>query len=838
MENWLVAHAVRNAWQRPSNDGALIIAPNRITPATGAIGFIRDGRATIPLPGEGWWHVYTVDKLHLNFGNIKLPPDRWKKLSSCVNAMSTYMLLYNVNGTTVPLSKARIVRRASGQILLAIPQTDRYSWLDTDTLYWRIYAGYDGGLYSGLILPTFVEFWDTPNGTQIQRSVDRYRQLVAAKQGNVVYYRNGVQLENPVAADIATWDDVEIHVEGRVKRVVDFRCGDLPTFQSELDNMRKYLLHLPKGSDVWAYNHDIEIQILRGRDGRYYHRHRHQAVRQVTFNDFSIPTARISEMRQAFSNLNDIDELVIRVIVRDDYLRLAPIYNASHIHDLYRLDDTSIMNAMVGLNATVPEWTAKALEQAAFNRVASAKYDNISRDLCTDAYGYNAVSRYAADTPQRLSFDNGKYSCTLPDLLAAKSVVYEYDGNGLLLGWHRHSGTAVYVAVDPRARMVEAIAGDVDDAAHIVDNAPDFTIPEGMNVALWVRKVISGIPTDDYTLAVEGTDYTRVDNAITWTVDRTRRWPTVIYDDVHIFFEKTINVADGHIRIPILGRSKTETIRTLWTEMETVELWLNDHPLVFGIDYVVKWPEIMVVAKPWISDDPTNKVAVRVRGVTGKLRAPKTGFVSSGLFSNNNHFDVRDDKVVRVVAGGGLLLREDVVFREDSSIGVEVVPDGFPYAIDDPTVPLRTLVTGDTYELRDIARDMDARTEEYLTTFYPTPPPQNPVPLKGWYHLFSPLLNKLLWDYKNKNLILIEDDPSNRISTTQLDEVMERYKDILPFDPAYIGYNKAFVRMHPHAQYQIVEVDELGFAFLDRVNARYLNGEVQLNQYLKIKANT
>lgn len=835
MENWLVAHAVRNAWQRPSNDGVLNIAPNRITPTTGVIGFVRDGRAAIPLPGDGWWHVYTVDKLHLNYGNIKIAPDRWKKLSACVNAMSAFMLLYNDRGTSFPLDKARVMKRSSGQLLLALPQSDRYSWLDNETLYWRIYAGYDGGDYAGLVLPTTVEFWDTPNGTQIQRACDRYRELQAAKKGHVTFWLNGVLTDSPVPSDIATWDDVEIHVDGRVKRVVDFRCGDLSTFQSTLDGKRKYLLHLPKGSDTWTLNNDVEIHVLRERSGRYYWKHRHLSLRNVTFNDLSIPTERISQLRNSFSNLNDIDDLVIRVVIRDDYLRTPVLYNAQHIHDLYRLDDELIVSAMTGVNSTVPEWLAKNLEQADYNRVAAAKFENITRDLCTGAYGYNAVSRYSADTPQKLILDNGVWRCTLPDLLASKSVVYEYDGNGMLLGWSRHAGTTDYRAKNATARIVEAIAGDVADAAHIVDNAPDFTIPDGINVALWLRTLKSGAATNEYTPAVEGTDYTRLDGQIIWTVDRTRRWPTVIYDDVHLLFEQTVNVNQGQIRVPILGRSTTEPVRTLWTPMETIEVWLNNHPLVFGIDFVLKWPEIVVVSKAWISDGDTNKVTVRARGVTGVTRVPKTGFVSSGLFSNNNRFDVRDDKVIRVVAGGGLLTRGDVVFREDNTVGTDVVPDGFPFMVDDPTIPLRTLVSEDTYALRDIARDMDTRTEEYLTTFFPTPPPVNPVPLQSWYHLFSPLLNKLLWDYKNKNLILVEDDPQNRISTTQLDRVMVGYIDLLQFDPAYIGYDKAFVRMHPHALYQVVEVDELGFAFLDRVNARYLNSGVQLNQYLKIK---
>ncbi|EMW1793799.1 hypothetical protein AAEP15_004688, partial [Salmonella enterica subsp. enterica serovar Chester] len=87
----------------------------------------------------------------------------------------------------------------------------------------------------------------------------------------------------------------------------------------------------------------------------------------------------------------------------DDYLDITPLYNSSHVHDLYRLTDELIIDAMIGANANVTEWQAANLEQAAFNRLAAAKLENINRDLCTDAYGYNAVTRYAADTPQRLT---------------------------------------------------------------------------------------------------------------------------------------------------------------------------------------------------------------------------------------------------------------------------------------------------------------------------------------------------------------------------------------------------------------------------------------------------
>ncbi|EOA1536148.1 hypothetical protein ACHPRW_001328 [Salmonella enterica subsp. enterica serovar Braenderup] len=767
---------------------------------------------------------------------MSIPPERWKKLTTCVNNFHAWMQVYNEDGTIIPSNSVYFWRTLSGQIYMAIPQTERYKWLDDTPCYLRIYAGNDGGENAPVVKPTFIEPYNPPNPQQIQIVLDRYNLLKGQKIGYVDFWVNGKMIADPKPADIKAWDDVEIRVDGRIRRVIEYRCGDLQTFYSTLDQTRKYLLHIPKGDGIWIFNNDCEIQLLWKGEGRYYHRHRHQAVRQLTWNDISIPSMRISKYRTAFTNpMNDIDELTIRLLIRDDFLDLKPLYNSTHTHDLYRLSDEQIIGAMVGANSNVPEWTAAALEESAANRLAAAKLRNITRDLCTDAYGYNAAARYSADTPQRLELTSGGYRGTLPDLLATLSTVYEYDADGLLLEHHRNAGYDVYIPRNPEARIIEAIAGEVSDAVKIVDNAPDFEIEPGSNVGLWIRMVIGEVPTNDYYKAEEGTDYTRDGNKITWTVDRTRRHPTVIYDDFHLFFEVDVKVSEGQIRIPIVARNQDGQQRTLWLPMETVEVWLNNHPLVHGIDYHTRWPEIVVVCKAWMADGDTNKVSVRCRGVTGELRIPKHGFVSNGLLSNNSQFDCRDDKVIRVVGGGSLLLRDEVVFREDNTVGVDIVQDGFPYSVDDPTIPLRTLVSGDTYDLRDTARDLDTRVEAYLSNWFPTPPPVNPVPLPYLYHLYSPTLNKILWDYLQGILILREDDPEYRISTSQLDDIMERYKDLLPFDPAYIGYDKAFVKLHPHVKYETVEINELGFAFLDRVNERYLNGEVQLNQYLIIK---
>ncbi|WP_461212328.1 DUF7193 family protein, partial [Escherichia coli] len=68
-----------------------------------------------------------------------MPLNRWKKLSTCVNGFSTWMLVYNENGVTIPSEYVYFYRTSSGMVYMAIPQSDRYSWLEEDICYLRIY---------------------------------------------------------------------------------------------------------------------------------------------------------------------------------------------------------------------------------------------------------------------------------------------------------------------------------------------------------------------------------------------------------------------------------------------------------------------------------------------------------------------------------------------------------------------------------------------------------------------------------------------------------------------------------------------------------------------------
>lgn len=836
MDKWLVSHAVKNAWQRPGADAQLIIKPHRITPMTGATGHVRDGRSTVSLPGASWWHVFHVGKLHVNYGNLNIPLELWTRGDAIINKRDVFMLVYSERGVGYPMHNCYFYKCVNGAILMACPQSTRYAWVESEDLYLRIYPGYSGGDVGDGIPKTYSEYYTVTSVANRQVVFNRYTELKGSVKGHLTSWINGVLIDQLKIDDLVVWADVEFRVDGRVRRVVDFRCGDLDTFTSKLDGKRKYLLHIPKSDSKWSFDDDLEIHVFYNRKGRYYHLHRSQAIRQLTFNDISIPSERISQLRADFGAVTNIDDLIIRVLIRDDYMDRDALFNTDRVHDMYLLpSDRLIVDAMVGANANVPEWQAANLEQSAANRLAAAKHANITRGLCTEAYGYNALTHYSANTPTKLTFDNGDWVCTLPALLARRSTVYEYDINGLLLGAYDHQDLPQYRARNPQARLIEAIQGEMGESADVVDNAPDFTTVEGVNYSFYLRTLKSGVPQNEYTLAEEGVDYEIVDGKVLWAVDRTRRHPTVLSDLKHVFFKQTFDVDDGELYLSVQTKGADGLSRPLWTPMETVEVWLNKHPLVQGIDYTVVWPGLVITNKVFVNDNGVNEVMVRARGATGKLRVPEFGFVTSGLFSNNDRFDVRNDKVIRIVSAGKLLHRDDVKFREDTGIGSATVPDGWPYSIDDPTVPLRTIAEGSTYTLRDKARDLDERIEDYLSAHIPTPPPATIIPLPNWYHLYSPVLNKIMWDVQNGYLTLHEDDEQHRISTTQLDSIMVNYNHLLQFDPAYVGYDKRFVVVHPHILYTTVDVSELCFAVLDRVNARYLNSRVLLNQYLRIK---
>lgn len=841
---WLVNHAVNNVWCQPSIDARYLVRPARLSPPEGEVYGMVVSEHSIRLPKEEtWYHVFQIGNFDLSHIGVTQPWRGWAKLDVLCNTYNTHIMLYNIHGRTLPLSLAYMRVLENNNVIIALERYDLQADFSKEDLYVRFYDG--KFKYSADYLDAYKSFTQSGimrNGEQIFNFVVEY-QKAKAMAGYTYAWINGYAVTNLTIDNIKIWDYVEFFHDGLVKEVVTFNVKTLPTFTSVLDQKRKYILHPPKKTATIDFNNDVEIYLFDGADGRYYTTHRSESLRQLTHRDFVIPTADVQRYTAYEPDWVGVDNLKLQLTIRRSGLDRPLIFEEHRIHELYKLSDSQILAAMTGMDSLLAEWQAANLEQSDYLKIMAARYSNITNALCTSGYGYNSISTLVAATPQRTTIDNGQTLVQLPPLLAQNCTVYEYDAVGYLLGYYDNTGspTDVYYCKHANCVTVEAIEGQGSRTLDINWNAALYQVEEGLNYRFYHDTLLSGVETYNYTDITDSDDYAIDDNGVvTWSLDQTRRRPIVWSDKRFLAYSFTEAATDGILKFSVSHhRADLNTDLPLKFQPEKLELWLNGRPLIQDLDYFVQWPQVVVCCKSYLTIannqvvNPT--ITVRARNVSDELIVPKYGFVVNGLLSNNRLFDVRDDKVVRIVVDGKLQTRADLSFREDLSIAVNNGLNGKPYLIDDATIPLRQVITGDTYTLRDKARDIDTRVEAYMTVRYPTPLVAAENVITNKHQLYSPLLQKLINDLLKGLLLPVEDDDRNYISTQQFDTLMANYEYLVDFDPVTQGVDTKYVEIHPHNTYEVLELTPIQYAMVERANFRYLRNQVVLNKLLRVK---
>jgi len=843
MENWLVNHAISNVWCKPAQDRRWFIEPRRISKLSGeTFGMQVTGHSIrVPDPSK-WYDVFQLGNINHRECGIEHLENNWISLSNVINASGTLLSIYDITGRTYPLHMAWIRKLPNSNVIIAVERVSGQISFSTKSLYLRIYDGYFRYTsdYTSDHKSECVSM--VISTAAIRHDVITKFNTYRGRVGAPIAFVNGYERETLTSSNIALWDVVDIVYDGLVKSVDYFEVSELKTFISALDGTRKYLIHPAKQSDTIEFYNDIDIYIQDDNGGRYYHQHTTSALRQLTHQDYSIPAARITELINQVSEWSNKDDLLVKLVLRRSGMERELTYETNRIHELYKLSDADIEAAMTGVNSNVPEWQASNLESSSYNKVMASSYPRLTKALVTDAYGYNAVSKYAADTPTIPVWDGGKLKAVLPGLLSTSSTVYEYDADGTLLGYYNHLGEPydAYTCAHNECVMVEAIAGQGGEQLDIDYNATDYKIIAGYNHRFYVNVLLSGTQTDEY-IDVTDTDAYSIaeDGTVVWDIDQTRRRPCIWRDSNFLTYGFELDLTYGLAKFSIDHYFNSTEYKTLFAPTETLEIWLNGKILVPNIDYFVKWPQVVVCNKEHLGDSLNTGSAwidIRARGLAESIRYPKTGYVVNGLISNNGNFDLRDDKVVRVGVYGALYHRDDVVFREDASVSVDTSLNGKPYLIEDATIPLRTLVTGDTYVLRDAARAIDKRVENYLSVYYPTPENIDHNPITSLYTLTSPIMSRVITDMVRGILIPEVDDGTGYISTQDFDALMEPYRYLLDYDPILNSVDLRYVTIHPHYGTTVIELKPLQYSIIDKINDRYLSNQVIINKHLRIKA--
>jgi hypothetical protein len=217
--------------------------------------------------------------------------------------------------------------------------------------------------------------------------------------------------------------------------------------------------------------------------------------------------------------------------------------------------------------------------------------------------------------------------------------------------------------------------------------------------------------------------------------------------------------------------------------------------------------------------------------------AEDIGFVKWELLSRNSTYNIRDDRVMRIVVDGRVYHRDSLKFsEEDQMYMLPNSKNGDPYAIRDLVVPMRSLTNGDTYTMRAASRAIDKAVSDYLSTKLPEPEPTGPNVIEDLYPVFTPFLCKIIYDLVDG--VIDINQLKGQYDNDFVRAICAPYEYILPFDPTQTAnaLNPDYVIVHPHHHNNVMDVDIYHYRFLERVISIYMSGKVVLNHFLRLAA--
>lgn len=854
MFDYLVDHALKNVWCTPNQDMQHIFEPAKISPAGGIRKKIRVLWEDVALPNQtDVFYVYQIGQYHPSLLNV-LPERRvWRTVSRLCRMENLMMDLYTSNGVQYPRCQSWILVTQDQNIIIAVKKQDRIQpSLFNEPLYVRFYSnaffasarknqdGYPNLLYIyGKTLLTNSDIAD------VQSRFNTYK----AKPGATSGWVNGYWTNRLYVGNMQLGDIVEFVYDSTVYKTVDIGLNELQTFESVLDLKRKYLLHAPSlVTDTIEYRDDIDFWCYKsvGTDllkGVYYHKNAEDSVRMITHKDYSLPVMYLQAYVDNAGLFSNLDQIRLRLNIRKSGYHRPLVNEHNRIKELYKLAPADIPRAMLGLESGVPQWRAEELEKSDYTRIMRKPEQFVTRTMVQDAYGYNAIAKLVGDSPLEAEISNGSLVVHLPYGLRLNSTVFEYDSEGILLDFHQHYSGEYYTVRNTACAFVEGFAalGSLDQGA--IFGQPTTQLIPGVDYRFYICGMGLGGPDENWVDVTGSDEYTiNSSGLLTWNVSSAIYYTQVKPNNRFLAYHYNMDPWDGVLRFSVNAQETHEgstAVRVLSLPVGILEIWLNGYTLVENIDYIVRWPEIVIINKEYRRGG-SQRITVRGSGYcTPDLKRETdfdSGFVSYGVLSRNGRFDIRDDKVMRVAVRGKVYLRDELEFSEDTGelVGLDEL-NGSPYAMIDQIVPLRGLVDDTTYNMRAESKVIDEVISDYLTLKKPEPVPQLPSMIPERFMLYSPFCCKVLHDLRTG---VIDQEPlEGNYGDYDIRQMLADYEYLLPYDPTQDDtlVDPNFAHVHPHERTVTIQLNIYQWTFLKRVIGVYLNNRVDLSRFTTVE---
>ncbi len=871
MFKYLIDYAYKNIWCNPKQDNSLVFTPKRITNRLGVLNRFKILNRELKTPTIGVkYHIFQIGQINPEtIGLIPKSPiwkiEEWVKFSDSINSLNLIVNIYNVYGVELPKFKCYYMLTAEKDLIIAIEENNKIN-VDyyNDQFYLRLYSNAYFQSSRSNSPDEFIHYegkviLNTGEITDFINLYNTYNNLT----GFVFCYRNGMTVDMLDNFTMHVGDVVEFIYDSSIKRVVTFTVKDLESFHSTLDNKYKYLLHYNDGlNDTIDYQNDVDIHIFgysftNRYEGCYYHRNSVDAHRMVTHRDYSIPVDYFTFLAEKIkmiipSHPSNFQNYKVRVAIRDAGYYRPLVFDNNRIFELYKLNDDLALQAMVGTNSNVDEWKADNLENSAYCKVMRLDYHDVDLLSVQNALGYNAISRIVGNTPNKTLSQGDSQITTLNINLQTRSTVYEYDSNGNLLGYYYHDTGSDYVAVDNNTRLVEVISGKGSYKPNVVYGIDNLSVPSYDNYRVYKCHFNEEDNLDNiWEDITDSNEYTVTDNVLSYIGSDSSYYLMIRNDGDFLAYDIELDNLSGTFFFTLsemadrdLGDGDLEY--PLPIPLGELDIFLNGKSLIRGLDYIIDFPKVYIINKKHLvqpSLSNAQHIHVRFTGFcTSDLELDPIedyGFIQHGFLSNNNRFDIRDDKVLRITIDGKLRHRDDVLFSEEhDGISVSNPINGLPYQIKDIVVPLKGLTNENTYSLRDKSIVIDNKISDYLTIKLPQPERNAVSSISERYALYSPFFSRILNELLNSTLVVDESIFMENLSDNKIIEICSEFEPILKFDPInpINNIDNRYVLIHPNISGSMVSLDVYKYNFLMKVVKLYGNNLIELSPFVSISA--
>jgi hypothetical protein len=856
----LLRYVKDNVWCNPLGDRHSVFKPEKVSRKNGNIGEIRisDGRISYKLPDRtSNWHVYVIGHIPpkvLGMNSLEDMKGVWVPISSVMNMDRMMINTYTKHGVQLPRFDTFIQWTTNKNLIIAVPRLHGLLDLNGRDFFVRFYAN----AYFASVKwdkPTAIETWgrkitSTSDRVQLQ---NKFTSLKANGYGHVSCIVDGVLIKKPseLTVPIGSW--AEVVFDGSVRDIVRVKASEIHAFTSELDSARKFLIHIPKGiGSPIHYKDDIDFILYKKtstniQDGVYYHNNveKHQntpSVRMVTGHDYSLPVSYVEDYVANLPMFNALEDVEMDVVIRHTQKDPVGVTDKNRVNELYRNSDERIIDILTERTMAVPLWTAANLEKSEYNTLMRSRFPTDEVSVIEKGLGYHTLTRVLNEVPRDTRVDASLTMMDIPVASSYNGVNLLYDDDRKLLDIVSTQNTTTSV-VSGTVKLTESFPGKlatIDNNSIQVD-IKYADIPKSIGYRCYKTDIVNGDPTDNWVLAVEGTDYQINDQGtyqqIEWLISLGSNYVAVVTDEFYDHHQYSFDDSRDYIEFGLPYRHKNRDggrNDVLTLPPASLRVWLNKRELVPGIDFHYDWPRIVIVNMNHANEMTPRVVDVLTHGYpedpTQYTHKGETGFVTYGQVSWNKRYDVHDNRVLYINVGGKLLKRSEVVFDEDYD-GIHPVTEmnGLPYCVDTPIITL-PLTSGDPMVLREDDLQTDVIVETYLNDHLPKDSISNPNVIPYKYMVVSPFFNRVMTDLITGEFTTpIPDD----VTDTWLQTVLNPYKYLLHFDPAYLGFDERFMHIMPHAQTSM-DLTRKQWLMLVRANWLFLNDKVEIHDSLRI----